>query len=198
MTRPGYHKVSGAEVKNILCLEKKKVIKGYGYPPFYYFFPPKTSPNSSLSHTPNYIHEAGFYTNHKSNSTNHKTTSMRNATTLFLVAFATVLSTLTSTTTAQVGDSPWCRVYMTSCEDLRKTNCDAKVPNNDRNLTWITAHCSTVTSSTGVCRYFSPDCSCSYTNVADMNRTVMVPLGPAALDQTQLRKFLSDLFISLC
>ncbi|KAG0269064.1 hypothetical protein BGZ96_006560, partial [Linnemannia gamsii] len=112
---------------------------------------------------------------------------MRNATTLFLVAFATVLSTLTSPAMAQIGsgNSAWCVTYMASCEDLRKTNCDAKVPNNDSSLTWTTAHCSTSTDSKQVCKYFSPSCSCSYTDVANMNRTVLVPLDQPALQQTQ-------------
>ncbi|KAG0312522.1 hypothetical protein BGZ97_011127 [Linnemannia gamsii] len=109
---------------------------------------------------------------------------MRNTTTLFLVAFATVLSTLTSSATAQLPSQTWCQDYMSACEDLRKSNCDSKVPNNDRNLTWVTAHCSGSISSTGECRYFSPACSCSYTNVADMNRTVVVPLDKPALELT--------------
>ncbi|KAF9143461.1 hypothetical protein BG015_000419, partial [Linnemannia schmuckeri] len=112
---------------------------------------------------------------------------MRNTTTLLLVAFlATALSTLLPyPATAQVGSSPWCESYIANCEDLRKIHCDAKVPNNDRTLTWITTHCSTTTSATGECKYFSPDCSCSYSNVADMNRTVYVPLGQPALERTQ-------------
>ncbi|KAH7036516.1 hypothetical protein BKA57DRAFT_474983 [Linnemannia elongata] len=111
---------------------------------------------------------------------------MRNTTTLLLVTLlATILSTFPLPTAAQVGSSPWCQSYMAICENLRKLNCDAKVPNNDRNLTWIATHCSTVTSSTGVCKYFSPDCSCSYTDVSNMNQTVLVPLGQPALEQTQ-------------
>ncbi|KAK3824369.1 MAG: hypothetical protein JOS17DRAFT_751610 [Linnemannia elongata] len=113
---------------------------------------------------------------------------MRNTTTLFLVTLlATVLSTFSLPTTAQVVSSPWCQSYLAICEDLRKANCDTKVPNNDRTLTWITTHCSTVTSATGVCKYFSPDCSCSYTDVANFNRTVLVPLAQPALERTQVQ-----------
>ncbi|KAG9067488.1 hypothetical protein KI688_012271 [Linnemannia hyalina] len=111
---------------------------------------------------------------------------MHNTTTLLLVTLlATVLASFPSPTTAQVGTSPWCQSYMANCEDLRKKNCDAMVPNGDRNLTWISTHCSTVTPPAGGCRYFSPDCSCSYTDITNLNRTVMVPLSQPALALTQ-------------
>ena len=121
--------------------------------------------------------------------------TMCNTSTLLLVTLlATVLSTFPSPTTAQVGSSPWCQSYMANCEDLRKLNCDAKVPDNDRSMSWISVHCSTVTPSTGACKYFSPDCSCSYSDVANWNQTVWVPLGQPALERTQARKFCSSLW----
>ncbi|KAF9551478.1 hypothetical protein EC957_008147 [Mortierella hygrophila] len=109
---------------------------------------------------------------------------MCNTTTLLLVTLlATVLSTFPSPATAQV-PSPWCRTYIANCEALRKLNCDAKV-NGDRNLTWISAQCSIGIPAPGKCNYFSPDCSCSYTDLANNNRTVMIPLSQPALELTQ-------------
>ncbi|KAK3840782.1 MAG: hypothetical protein J3R72DRAFT_446829 [Linnemannia gamsii] len=115
---------------------------------------------------------------------------MRNSKTFSSSLLLVILSFLflSAHPTHSQGDngSPWCQKYMTNCEDLRKLHCDRKVPNNDRTLTSIAAHCSTAVSQTGGCRYFSPDCSCSWTNVADMNRTVFVPLGGLALERTNV------------
>ncbi|KAF9139204.1 hypothetical protein BGX30_008249 [Mortierella sp. GBA39] len=111
---------------------------------------------------------------------------MCNKTALLLVTLlATVLSTFPSPATAQAVVSPWCQSYMANCEDLRKLNCDTKVLNNNRNLTWVTVFCSIGVPAPGKCNYFSPDCSCSYTDAANMNQTILIPLTQPALELTQ-------------
>ncbi|KAF9103842.1 hypothetical protein BGX29_002836 [Mortierella sp. GBA35] len=71
--------------------------------------------------------------------------------------------------------------YHDNCEDLRKFHCDHK-PGNDRQSTSVHSHCAIAVSPSSGCRYFSPDCTCSYLS-AD-SRTVTVQLGRPALERT--------------